>query len=124
MDDEPRDQTSGRSNDFTERLERARASIQAREQEPSRRRSSYDFGIRVATEMAVAVAVGFGFGWYLDKWLGTRPWMLLLFLPLGAAAGIMNVMRAARVEAARQQAELARNQSDETNRGDRNQSGP
>ncbi|WP_205042101.1 AtpZ/AtpI family protein [Rhodoligotrophos defluvii] len=78
----------------------------------------------MATEMAVAVAVGFACGWYLDKWLGTTPWMLLLFLPLGAAAGIMNVMRAARVEAERQQAELLRKDFEDQDRGGGNRPAP
>lgn len=71
--------------------------------------------MRVATEMAVAIAVGFGLGWFLDDWLGTRPWMMLLLLPLGAAAGIMNVMRAARVEAARQMADMQNTELNGTN---------
>lgn len=110
------DTASGPPDDFKKRLDRAREAARVREGAPARRRSAYDFGIRVATEMAVAVAVGFGLGWYLDKWLGTTPWLLLLFLPLGATAGILNVMRAAKVEAERQQAELLRTNLDDTNR--------
>jgi ATP synthase protein I len=34
-------------------------------------------------------------GWFLDGWLETRPWLLLLFLLLGAAAGTLNAYRAA-----------------------------
>ena len=32
-------------------------------------------------------------GWMLDRWLGTRPWVMLIMLFLGFAAGVFNVMR-------------------------------
>jgi ATP synthase protein I len=51
---------------------------------------------RFATEFVVAVVVGGGLGWLLDRFLGTRPIFLLVMFVLGAAAGILNVMRAAR----------------------------
>ena len=34
-------------------------------------------------------------GYYLDKWLGTGPWLFLLFILFGLAAGILNVYRTA-----------------------------
>ncbi|MES9997202.1 AtpZ/AtpI family protein [Desulfovibrio aminophilus] len=37
--------------------------------------------------------VGFAIGWLLDRWLGTGPWLLLIFLILGIVAGFMNVYR-------------------------------
>ena len=40
-----------------------------------------------------AVAVGVGLGWACDRWLGTRPWGLLVFLFLGIGAGMTNVYR-------------------------------
>jgi F0F1-type ATP synthase assembly protein I len=30
----------------------------------------------------------------LDRWLGSTPWLFLLFFVLGFAAGVLNVMRA------------------------------
>ena len=47
--------------------------------------------------MVGGVLVGAGLGWLLDRWLGTTPWGLIVFLLLGFAAGILNVMRAAGV---------------------------
>ena len=38
-----------------------------------------------------------GIGWLLDRWLGISPWGLIVFLLLGFAAGVLNVMRAAGV---------------------------
>ena len=51
--------------------------------------------IRLTTEMVAALAVGGFGGWLLDGWLGTRPWLLLVFLVLGGAAGALNAYRAA-----------------------------
>jgi ATP synthase protein I len=51
--------------------------------------------LRLSTELVAAVVVGFGIGFFLDRWLGTTPWGLIVFLLLGFAAGILNVMRAA-----------------------------
>lgn len=40
-----------------------------------------------------SIAVGLFFGYYLDKFLGTEPWMLLIFLLLGVASGFMSLLR-------------------------------
>lgn len=50
--------------------------------------------LRIGIEMVSAVAVGFGIGWLLDSWLGTKPWLMILFFFMGAAAGILGVFRA------------------------------
>jgi len=34
-------------------------------------------------------------GWLLDRWLRVSPWGLIVFLLVGFAAGVLNVMRAA-----------------------------
>jgi ATP synthase protein I len=44
-------------------------------------------------QLAVALVVGLVIGWTLDRWLGTKPWLLMLFVVLGVAAGVMNVVR-------------------------------
>ena len=43
----------------------------------------------------LSVLVGAGLGWLIDRWLGISPWGLIVFLLLGFAAGVVNVMRAA-----------------------------
>jgi ATP synthase protein I len=50
-------------------------------------------GMRMASEMVGAVLVGAAIGYGLDLFLGTKPWLLLLFFVLGFAAGVLNVMR-------------------------------
>jgi ATP synthase protein I len=39
--------------------------------------------------------VGAGIGGLIDRWLGVSPWGLIVFLLLGFAAGVLNVMRSA-----------------------------
>ena len=41
-----------------------------------------------------AVVAGLILGWLLDRWLGTRPWVLVTGLVLGAAAGFYEFIRA------------------------------
>ena len=54
-------------------------------------------GFRLSTELVAGVLVGAFIGWALDKWLGISPWGMIVFLLLGFAAGVLNVMRAAGV---------------------------
>ncbi|HEY0190348.1 MAG TPA: AtpZ/AtpI family protein [Kofleriaceae bacterium] len=55
----------------------------------------------VGLELGLAVIIGLMFGMWLDRELGTEPWMMLLFLVLGLVAGFRNVLRAvARAEKA------------------------
>jgi ATP synthase protein I len=59
--------------------------------------SAYARGFRMSTELVAGVVVGALIGWLLDRWLGLSPWGLIVFLLLGFAAGVLNVMRAAGV---------------------------
>jgi ATP synthase protein I len=55
-------------------------------------------GMKAAAELIGGVVVGGALGWYLDQWLGTRPWLFILFFLLGTAAGMMNIIRAAQLQ--------------------------
>jgi ATP synthase protein I len=50
---------------------------------------------RMSIEIVVALFVCTGIGWALDRWFGTAPWLMLVFLVLGAAAGLNNAVRTA-----------------------------
>lgn len=50
-------------------------------------------GFRVGTELLSGVLVGAAIGYWADKYLGTRPWLLIVFLFFGGAAGFLNVYR-------------------------------
>ncbi|MDI6698455.1 MAG: AtpZ/AtpI family protein [Candidatus Saccharicenans sp.] len=40
-----------------------------------------------------SIAVGLAIGYLLDRWLKTAPWMLLTWLLLGVASGLLNLFR-------------------------------
>jgi ATP synthase protein I len=61
--------------------------------------SGYARGFRLSSELVAGVLVGAGIGWLIDRWLGISPWGLMIFLLLGFAAGVLNVMRSAGVVA-------------------------
>ena len=58
-------------------------------------------GLRLSSELVAGVLVGGLIGWLLDRWLGISPWAFIIFLLLGFAAGVLNVMRSAGVVAER-----------------------
>ena len=41
----------------------------------------------VGLEMGIAVAIGVSIGYYLDRTFNTQPWLMIVFLLLGVAAG-------------------------------------
>jgi len=49
--------------------------------------------MQMALDLVIAPAAGAGIGWGLDRVLGTRPVLLVVFLCFGIAAGILNLMR-------------------------------
>src|SRR5262245_23081870 len=50
----------------------------------------------IGLELGLSVVVGVLFGRWLDGKLGTAPWMMLVFLGFGLAAGFRAVLRAVR----------------------------
>lgn len=59
------------------------------------RGSAMGEALKLSTEMIAGVAVGGFIGWALDRLFGTAPILMVVFLILGAAAGILNVIRSA-----------------------------
>jgi len=59
--------------------------------------SGYARGFRLSSELVAGVLVGAGLGWLIDRLLGISPWGFIVFLLLGFAAGVLNVMRSAGV---------------------------
>ncbi len=84
-------------NQFKTRLkiakEKAKNKLEKKNQEPS---SNIGQAFKMSTELVSAVAVGTIIGFILDKWFGTKPWLILLFFFVGVIAGIMNVIRSAK----------------------------
>jgi ATP synthase protein I len=86
------------TDDFDKRLAQARQRYveQHRPKRAAASMSGAAIGLRIAVEILAAVGVGIAAGWWLDDWLGTKPWMLILFCILGFGAAMANVMRTAR----------------------------
>ena len=49
----------------------------------------------VGLSFVLAIVLGAWFGYLLDTWLGTKPWLFLLFFVLGFVGGVLNVYRTA-----------------------------
>ncbi len=88
---------SARLRELETKLDRKREAAPDRGErfgESSSGSSNLGRAFRMSTEFVAGVIAGGGLGWLLDRWLGTSPWGLIVFLMLGFAAGIYNVMRA------------------------------
>jgi ATP synthase protein I len=81
--------------------QRADGSANGPEDDRAATASGYARGFRLSSELVAGVVVGAGLGWLIDRWLGLAPWGLIVFLLLGFAAGVLNVMRSAGVVAGR-----------------------
>lgn len=99
-DDEGRDnglspEDRARFRDRLSELDERLGSAQERHSPPAvnSRGRGMGYALRLAFDMIGAVVVGGGIGWFIDRWLGSAPAMLLIFGALGVAAGFMNVLR-------------------------------
>lgn len=83
--------------ELAERLKAARSQQEAGRaaRKPAVSSRGMGAGFRIAVEMLAALVVGTGMGLLLDSWLGTRPWLMILFFLLGSAAAFRNVVRTA-----------------------------
>jgi ATP synthase protein I len=59
----------------------------------ARRSRALGQGMQMALDLVLGPVVGAGIGWGLDKVAGTSPVLLLIFLGIGIAAGITNLIR-------------------------------
>ncbi|HAA93390.1 MAG TPA: phosphoribosylaminoimidazolecarboxamide formyltransferase [Rhodospirillaceae bacterium] len=76
------------------KLSQANAKRDAGANAARERGTGLGFAVRIGVDIVAALVVGVGIGLLLDHWLGTKPWMLILFFVFGAAAGLVNVFRA------------------------------
>ena len=82
--------------DFKTRLKIAKSKIKKQSLPSSEKRGSFmGNAFKLGTELVAAVGVGTIIGFILDNWFDTKPWLIIIFFFLGAAAGILNVIRAA-----------------------------
>ncbi len=57
--------------------------------------SGYREAVKISSEFVSAIVVGAILGYLVDKFAGTSPWGLAIFLLLGFVAGVLNVLRTA-----------------------------
>lgn len=91
-----RDALKQRASELGKRLDEVQARKVPRDGSGRARGNALGQAFKIVAEMMVGVVVGGGIGWVLDRQLSTRPLFLVLFLVLGFAAGVSNVVRTAR----------------------------
>ena len=83
-------------DDFKTRLKIAKSKIKKQVQSDSEKRGLFmGNAFKLGTELVAAVGVGTIIGFILDSWFDTKPWLMIIFFFLGAAAGMLNVVRTA-----------------------------
>ena len=98
---------AGSDDDLDQRLERLKSTLDkqaaTRRTEDNRSSAGNNSGnragigqaFRLSSEFIAGVVAGAGIGYLVDTFFGTSPWGLIVFLLLGFAAAVLNVMRAA-----------------------------
>ena len=82
--------------DFKTRLKIAKSRIEKDLNKDKEKRGLFmGSAFKLGTELVAAVAVGTIIGFILDTLFDTKPWLIIIFFFLGAAAGMLNVIRAA-----------------------------
>ena len=83
--------------DFKTRLKIAKSKIKKQINPNDEKRGSFmGNAFKLGTELVAAVGVGTIIGFILDSWFGTKPWLIIIFFLFGSAAGIVNVIKAAK----------------------------
>lgn len=84
--------------DLDRRLKEARDTVigPPERETPSPSSNAFGSAMRLGVEFVSGFVVGGLIGWALDRWFGSRPWLMIVFFLLGAAAGTLNLIRAAR----------------------------
>ena len=90
---------AGRSESLEARRQRLDAELLARrkvEPEAGANREAgkgYALAVKLSSEFIAGVVVGVLLGYVIDRFMGTSPWGLIVFLLLGFCAGVLNVLR-------------------------------
>ena len=83
--------------DLKTRLKIAKSKLQKDKNENTDKRVFFlRNAFKLGTELVAAVIVGTIIGFILDNWFGTKPILVIVFFFFGTAAGITNVIKAAK----------------------------
>ncbi len=100
--DAEQDALNARLEKLNEALREREEERLAREAPPPERKGltkALSVGLNAFSEFVGAVLVGGVIGWKADEWLGTTPWLMIVLLGLGIAAGFWNIYRVAKPQA-------------------------
>ena len=87
-----------KSDNLKTRLKIAKAKIDKKTlNNDNNKPASLGMALKLSTEMVAAVLVGTIIGYILDSWFDSKPWLIIIFFFVGAAAGITNVVRSAKL---------------------------
>jgi ATP synthase protein I len=84
---------------FEQRLQAAEGAVKGPVRESAAKQAgdtqrAIGMAMRLGVEMVAAMVIAVVIGWGLDKLLHTRPWLMIVMVPVGMAAGIRNLVRA------------------------------
>ena len=80
--------------ELKERIQTAKST--STNKQNTKKESGAGFGFKISTEIIAALVVGVVIGLIVDKYLGTKPFGLIIFFIFGALAGFLNVYRVMR----------------------------
>jgi len=97
------DRDHGREADsFEQRLAAARdnaglgsAKVESAHKSVGAGQSAVNLAMRLGVELVAAMAIAVVIGWGLDRLFHTKPWLMVLMVPVGMVAGLRNLIRAA-----------------------------
>lgn len=95
---EDRDMLKRRSEGIGKRLGevQSRQNVGRRQQTSAVNGAAYGQAFKIAAELIAGVIFGGALGWFLDRQFGTLPLLLVVFVMVGFAAGMLNVIRGAK----------------------------
>jgi ATP synthase protein I len=87
-------------SEFEKRLAAAEEAAAAPRPESAQKSASsaqraIELAMRLGVEMVAAMVIAVVIGWGLDKLFHTSPWLMIVMVPVGMAAGLRNLLRAA-----------------------------
>jgi len=84
--------------DFKTRLKIAKSKLKNTSNVDKEKRGMFmGNAFKLSTEFVAAVVVGTIIGFILDSWFGTKPWLIIIFFFLGSAAGMLNIIKVAKL---------------------------
>jgi ATP synthase protein I len=54
-----------------------------------------NLAMRLGVELVAAMVIAVVIGWGLDRLFHTKPWLMVMMVPVGLVAGLRNLLRAA-----------------------------